>query len=94
MRVEWSSLSMILKKFLKFSKSEPRDSYKLDSFKNQVSRVCVFDKFSRANFSILTQRIELEEKNISSSHHRLWTLKVQSLIKNCSIPVFLNTCNW
>ena len=29
---EWSSLSMIIKKFLKFPKSEPDVSYKLDSY--------------------------------------------------------------
>ena len=28
LQVEWLSLSMILKKFLNFPKSEPRDSYK------------------------------------------------------------------
>ena len=32
-RIERLSLSTILKKFLKFPKSEPRDFYKLDSYK-------------------------------------------------------------
>ena len=37
---EWSSLGMILKKFLKFLKSEPHDSYKLDSyFKKSVYKI-------------------------------------------------------
>ena len=30
--VEWLSLNKILNKFLKFPKSEPRDSYKLDTY--------------------------------------------------------------
>ena len=33
--VRWSSLSMILKKFLKFGKSSLDDSYKKDSYKEK-----------------------------------------------------------
>ena len=35
-RVELSSLVVILEKFVKFPKSEPRDSYKLDTYKTNV----------------------------------------------------------
>ena len=36
--VRWSSLSMILKKFLKFGKSSLDDSYKKDSYKEKVCK--------------------------------------------------------
>ena len=36
MVAEWSSLSNILKKFLKFPKSEPHNSYEMDSYKKTV----------------------------------------------------------
>mgnify|MGYP001799711485 CR=1 FL=1 len=57
--IEWLSLSMMLKKFLNFPKSEPPDSYKLDS----CTKKCV-DKIKTAVYF----------QNISTNFKSYWQL--------------------
>ena len=54
-REEWSSLSRILKKILKYLKSEAHDSYKLDFDKKYVTSRIIF----------ILKKIKYTETNMS-----------------------------